>query len=562
MAVETNILLKNTEFNITGSLLCWRLNWNDSEQYKGCLKLYKADDEEGTPYETFDLTNTNIKSFATNVSPNTEYTLWHETDGTKTQQQGYDIFYNYQPFSVATDNTVFLYVKPFILVTLTQPDNGGLISVFSDDVAVPDNGSVVHGAKLKLKAYPIAGYTFEKYTVTTTFATENSQETSTITEAVGEYTVPKAVNSQDFSSIDITNITVTGSFKEDETPGTPSKPTEIAKNESELPATVKAPTAIIADADMPTVTPGSTIQLISGNLEGEEHKTSLKEELQSELSSADNMIFAEIALVEITDNGSTKTMKPIQPKDGTTVHIVYPYPAGLDSKSTFVIVHLKTDGTTEVYKESPDASKGEQQLTKTARGLEFAVSSFSPFGISWKAYSAPSGGNDDNDDDDYTPPVYYTVTIPAVEGATTDPVAGAYEVEAWDSFGFYLTLDPAYDQSAPVVTTARGETLSPRSSDGKYIVKYVRSDVDIAIEGITANEPPVANAVLTAGTRLWTEQQTLCIHTDTAGQLRLFTLAGSLYRTIELAPGDTRLAVPSGIYIARLNSQTIKILVP
>ena len=166
------------------------------------------------------------------------------------------------------------------------------------------------------------------------------------------------------------------------------------------------------------------------------------------------------------------------------------------------------------------------------------------------------------DNDDYTPPVYYIVTIPAVEGATTDPVAGDYEVEAWDSFGFYLTLEPAYDQSAPVVTTDRGETLEPRSYDGKYIVKYVRSDVDIAIEGITANEPPVANAVLTAGTRLWTEQQTLCIHTDTAGQLHLFTLAGSLYRTIELAPGDTRQPVPSGIYIARLNGQAIKILVP
>lgn len=565
LAGGTNTLLMSRGFNITGSLLRWRLNWNDSEQYKGYLKLYKADDKEGTPYETFDLTNTNIKGFATNVSPNTEYTLWHETDGTKTQQQGYDTSNNYQPFSVTTNNTVFLKVKPVIPVTLTQPDEGGLISVFYNNAALSENSSgVAYGAKLQLKAYPIAGYKLEKYTVTTTIATGNSQPTSTSTEitaAAGEYTVPDIMNNTG-SYIDITNITVTGSFKEDKSSATQPETTEVAKSENELPATVNAPTAAV-DPNNTTASSGSaTIKLISGDLKEQEHKTSLEDKLKSELSSFTNMIFAEIALVEITDNGGTEIMKPIQPKDGTTVHIVYPYPVGLDSKSTFVIVHLKTDGTTEVYKESPDASKGELQLTKTVRGLEFAVSSFSPFGITWKAYSAPSGGNDDNDDGNDTPPVYYIVTIPAVEGAATDPVAGDYEVEAWDSFGFYLTLEPAYNQSTPVVTTDRGETLSPRSSDGKYIVKYVRSDIDIAIEGITANEPPVANAVLTAGTRLWTEQQTFCIHTDTAGQLRLFTLADSLYRTIELAPGDTRLPVPSGLYIARLNSQAIKILVP
>lgn len=70
----------------------------------------------------------------------------------------------------------------------------------------------------------------------------------------------------------------------------------------------------------------------------------------------------------------------------------------------------------------------------------------------------------------------YTVTLPAVEGAATDPAAGNYEVTSWSDFGFLLTLDAAYNQSAPIVTTDRGETIEPRVSDGKYIIKRVRSN--------------------------------------------------------------------------------------
>ena len=98
--------------------------------------------------------------------------------------------------------------------------------------------------------------------------------------------------------------------------------------------------------------------------------------------------------------------------------------------------------------------------------------------------------------EDPTPPpapIYYSVFLPSVEGAVTDPVAGTYDVESWSTFRFYLTLDTAYSQSQPVVTTSRGETLQPRTSDGAYLLKYVRTDVEVYIDGILLNPPPVAN---------------------------------------------------------------------
>ncbi|WP_301039016.1 GLUG motif-containing protein, partial [Parabacteroides goldsteinii] len=88
-------------------------------------------------------------------------------------------------------------------------------------------------------------------------------------------------------------------------------------------------------------------------------------------------------------------------------------------------------------------------------------------------------------------PIYYSVFLPSVEGAVTDPVAGTYDVESWSTFRFYLTIDTAYSQSQPVVTTSRGETLQPRTSDGAYLLKYVRTDVEVYIDGILLNPPPV-----------------------------------------------------------------------
>ena len=119
-------------------------------------------------------------------------------------------------------------------------------------------------------------------------------------------------------------------------------------------------------------------------------------------------------------------------------------------------------------------------------------------------------------DPPYIPPVpiYYSVYLPQVEGATTDPGPGEYEVASWDNFRFYLTLDSAYSESQPVVTTDRGETLVPRTSDGAYLVKYVRTDVEVFIDGLFKNPPPVANEAIGTDAlipQIWAEGSMLCI---------------------------------------------------
>ncbi len=177
------------------------------------------------------------------------------------------------------------------------------------------------------------------------------------------------------------------------------------------------------------------------------------------------------------------------------------------------------------------------------------------------------------------PTVYYTVTLPEVEGATTDPVAGSYEVEAWSTFRFYLTTDTAYSESQPVVTTDRGETLTPRSSDGAYLVKYVRSDVEVFIDGLFPNNP-VANESITdphaaadsALPRIWTEPSALCIlfpdgfSADSAASagvpVRILSPDGRLLATFQAAPGlSRRQQLPTGIYIVWIGDTVRKVVV-
>ncbi len=162
------------------------------------------------------------------------------------------------------------------------------------------------------------------------------------------------------------------------------------------------------------------------------------------------------------------------------------------------------------------------------------------------------------------PTVYYTVTLPAVEGVITDPAAGTYEVESWSTFRFYLTLDTAYSESQPVVTTSRYETLAPRSSDGAYQVKYVRNDVEVYIDGIVKNPDPVANETLaTVPATVRVFGNALSITVPQATTAIIFDLAGRPQRNLRLPDGETRVeGLPSGAYIVKFeNGEVVKVIV-
>lgn len=165
-------------------------------------------------------------------------------------------------------------------------------------------------------------------------------------------------------------------------------------------------------------------------------------------------------------------------------------------------------------------------------------------------------------DPDPTPTVYHTVTLPQIEGATTDPVAGEYEVEAWSSFRFYLTLDEAYSQSSPIVTTDRSETITPRSSDGAYIIKYVRQPIAISIDGIIKNPDPVANETIDANSpKVWTKDSYLHLQTPQPETVFIYTFNGTLLKKLTNLSGNKTLWLPQGNYIVLIGKERFKVQV-
>lgn len=157
-------------------------------------------------------------------------------------------------------------------------------------------------------------------------------------------------------------------------------------------------------------------------------------------------------------------------------------------------------------------------------------------------------------------PVYHTVTLPAVEGASTDPIAGDHEVESWDNFLFFLTLDKAYDQSEPIVTTDRGETITPRAKDGAYIIKYVRQPIVIMIDGVVKNPDPTANAEIQSGIKVWQNNHQLFIHTDKVEQVAIYTFGGQLKKKFRSTGGDELVQLPTGSYIVCIGDQRFKVV--
>lgn len=164
----------------------------------------------------------------------------------------------------------------------------------------------------------------------------------------------------------------------------------------------------------------------------------------------------------------------------------------------------------------------------------------------------------DPDDPDNPAPVHYTVTFPAIEGATTDPAAGSYEVESWGSFSFLLTLDEGYRTDSHPVVTARGETLTPNASTGKYTIQHVRSDITVEITGIV-KDVAMGNETLSDGFHITTSGRLLLVTVPRAIRLYLTDTSGRLILTRQLPAGDTRIDdLAAGVYLLTLEGEKTK----
>ncbi len=159
---------------------------------------------------------------------------------------------------------------------------------------------------------------------------------------------------------------------------------------------------------------------------------------------------------------------------------------------------------------------------------------------------------------DPTPTVdSYTITLPSVVGATTDPVAGDYTVEEGSSFSFTLTLDSEYSQSAPVVK-AGNETLQS-DADGRYTLADVSCDLTISITGITPDHP-TSNVNVDMPVRVWSHKGVLRLYSETKVVARIITFDGHLHKTLTVLGHVTETDLPKGVYLVLIKKEVFKLM--
>lgn len=235
--------------------------------------------------------------------------------------------------------------------------------------------------------------------------------------------------------------------------------------------------------------------------------------------------------------------------------------SGEVQKPTVVVADL-ADGTdyTVVYSDEKSSTVGDYTVTVTGQG-NYNGTVIKTYAIKAKPVD-PTDPDPDPTPDPDPDPVYYTVILPAVEGVTTDPSAGDYEVEVGGSFSFRLTLDEEYNESVLVVTTSRGETLTSGAGDGKYVIRNVYSDLMVYIDGIEKNPDPVANEAIEADiVKVWGGSGCLHLRLGTTQPVSVYTFTGSLLRRDEVAVGDTRWSLPVGNYIVLVGDKIYKVAI-
>jgi len=154
----------------------------------------------------------------------------------------------------------------------------------------------------------------------------------------------------------------------------------------------------------------------------------------------------------------------------------------------------------------------------------------------------------------------YTVTLPYIDGVTTDPAAGEYRVAYGEPFRFTIGLNDL--ESLKVLVN--GIELSPdrtgENQPPQFTIDKVAGPVTIAIEGAG---DPVGNLYSEdVKPKIYAIPGTLIVETSVPSPVRIYTASGKLIAT-RIAKDTLSIPLPAGIYLVQVGQekQTHKIVI-
>lgn len=231
---------------------------------------------------------------------------------------------------------------------------------------------------------------------------------------------------------------------------------------------------------------------------------------------------------------------PTEVPAGEPMKVILVPDSGYEILESNVTVTMGGTELSGVYSKHEDSSVAEINISAVTGNVEISV-------LATKVGSEPAPGTKE-----------YTVTLPALTGATTDPDFGGHTVKAGESFSFRIILSKDYDESEPVVSV-NGQTILP-DDDGYYVITNVQSNLTVSITGIVRNQTPTGNAkVETDEVRVWVAGGMLHVYTPKVEALRVMTISGAVVLSTEVQGGDTSFSLPGNIYIVVVGGEVKKV---
>lgn len=154
------------------------------------------------------------------------------------------------------------------------------------------------------------------------------------------------------------------------------------------------------------------------------------------------------------------------------------------------------------------------------------------------------------------PVTYHTITIPQVEGVTTDPVAGTYDVTDGNYFTFYLTVDPSKDLTVKVNGV---EAMLHYVSPNRYyvIVTDIESDIQVEINTDDVNNLDIDDKTV----KVYGANGMLYIETENPAMIYVFGINGQLKYQGMTNDIITTVPLSKGIYVVKVDNETFKAII-
>lgn len=160
-------------------------------------------------------------------------------------------------------------------------------------------------------------------------------------------------------------------------------------------------------------------------------------------------------------------------------------------------------------------------------------------------------------------PVYHTLTIPEVEGVTTEPGPGIHTVEEDGHLVLYLTLDADFADSAIRLWVNDKEMDLKEISPGRYmvIIPIGAEDCVITIGGVTRSQPTGNIHPEKDGWQIYASSGNLHITPPTAEtKVTVYTAAG-IPCFAQTLSGTVNIPLATGIYLVRAKGLVRKVFV-